>query len=132
MCNSPDLDEPRCPPAKRQTIRELLFRRVAPACAVSVLLMVSAPPAQAAADLYIKDTPADTGIEPNPDPGPMWVSEDIWVRITPNVGYQPLPFPDASGPVWSPQPHENPEYRDPKFSVPNYVYVRIRNRGKAA
>src|SRR6266581_908357 len=133
MCNSPDLDEPRCPPAKRQTIRELLFRRVAPACAVSVLLMVSAPPAQAAADLYIKDTPADTGAEPNPDPGPMWVSEDIWVRQNPFPGHQPYPF--TVDPAWLTAIvplHQNPEYRDPKYSKPNYVYVRVRNRGDAA
>jgi hypothetical protein len=79
-------------------------------------------------DLYIKDTPADTGVEPNPDAGPMWVTEDIWVRNTPDPGYQPYPFPEVS-PPWIPLAHENPEYRDPKFSVPNYVYVRIRNRG---
>jgi Common central domain of tyrosinase/Bacterial Ig domain len=82
-------------------------------------------------DLYIKDTPSDTGVEPNPDTGPMWVTEDIWVRTTPDPGYQPFPFPEAS-PPWSPLPHENPEYRDPKFSVPNYVYVRVRNRGTSA
>ncbi|MCU1244902.1 MAG: subtilisin-like serine protease, partial [Acidobacteria bacterium] len=85
-------------------------------------------PAGAAEDLYIKDTPADTGVEPNPDAGPMWVSEDIWVRTSPDPGYQPYPFPEAS-PPWIPLPHQNPEYRDPKFSVPNYVYVRVRNRG---
>lgn len=87
--------------------------------------------AQTRADLYIKDTPSDAGVEPNPDPGPMWVAEDIWVRTTPDPGYQPAPFPEAS-PPWPPLLHENPEYRDPKFSVPNYVYVRVRNRGSSA
>jgi tyrosinase-like protein/Big-like domain-containing protein len=82
-------------------------------------------------DLYIKDTPSDTGIEPNPDTGPMWVTEDIWVRNTPDPGYLPTPFPEAS-PTWTPLGNESPEYRDPKFSVPNYVYVRVRNRGTAA
>jgi hypothetical protein len=82
-------------------------------------------------DLYIKDTSADTGIEANPDTGPMWISEDIWVRTTPDPNYQPFPFPEAS-PPWTPLPNENPEYRDPKFSVPNYVYVRVRNRGTSA
>ena len=38
----------------------------------------------AQADLYIRDTPADTGVQPNPDAGPMWVSEDIWVRTSPD------------------------------------------------
>lgn len=86
---------------------------------------------QATPDLYIKDTPADTGIEPNPDTGPMWVTEDIWVRNNPDPGYQPFPFPELT-PPWTPLPHENPEYRDPKFSTPNYVYIRVRNRGTAA
>ena len=82
-------------------------------------------------DLYIKDTPSDTGAEANPNTGPMWVSEDIWVRTTPDPGYQPFPFPEAT-PPWIPLPNENPEYRDPKFGVPNYVYIRVRNRGTAA
>lgn len=86
---------------------------------------------QAAPDLYIKDTPADTGVEPNPDTGPMWVTEDIWVRNNPDPGYQPFPFPELT-PPWTPLPHENPEYRDPKYSTPNYVYIRVRNRGTAA
>lgn len=86
---------------------------------------------QAAPDLYMKDTPADTGVEPNPDTGPMWVTEDIWVRNNPDPGYQPFPFPELT-PPWTPLPHENPEYRDPKFSTPNYVYIRVRNRGTAA
>ena len=82
-------------------------------------------------DLYIKDTPSDTGIEPNPDTGPMWVTEDIWVRNNPDPGYQPYAFPELS-PPWTPLAHENPEYRDPKYSTPNYVYVRVRNRGTSA
>src|SRR3989442_9056099 len=76
--------------------------------------------------VYMKDTPADTGAEPNPDTGPMWVSDDIWVRTTPDPNYKPYPFPEAS-PTWTPLPHENPEYRDPKYGVPNYVYLRVRN-----
>src|SRR5258708_38693084 len=130
MCNSPDLAQPRCPPAKPQPIRELRFHRVAPACAVWVLLTVGAPPAQAAADLYIKDTPADTGAEPNPDLGPMWVSEDIWVRQNAISGYQPYAF--SVDPAWLTALvplHQNPEYREPKYSKPNYVYERVRNRG---
>ena len=88
---------------------------------------------QAAADLYIKDTPADVGVEPNPDTGPMWISDDIWVRQNPFPGY--LPYAFSSDPAWltavSPL-HENPEYRDPKYSKPNYIYVRVRNRGSSA
>lgn len=89
------------------------------------------PIAQPSPDLYMKDTPADTGVEPNPNPGPMWVSEDIWVRTSPDLGYRPQPFPEAT-PSWVPLPHENPEYRDPKYGLPNYIYIRVRNRGTAA
>jgi len=87
--------------------------------------------ASAAADLFMEDTPSDTGVEPNPDPGPMWRTQDIWVRTEPDPGFRPDPFPAAT-PSWPPLPNENPEYRDPKYSRPNYVYVRIRNRGDAA
>lgn len=82
-------------------------------------------------DLYMKDTPSDLGAEPNPDPGPMWVTEDIWIRNTPDPAYRATPFPEAS-PTWTPAANENPEYRDPKYSLPNYVYVRVRNKGTTA
>jgi hypothetical protein len=100
---------------------------------LAVLVLVLAFPllALAQADLYMKDTPVDTGVEPNPDNGAMWVTEDIWVRTSPDPAYQPYPFTEAS-PPWTPAPHESAEYRDPKYSVPNYVYVRVRNRGNAA
>jgi hypothetical protein len=84
-------------------------------------------------DLFIGDTPLDAGLEKNLDTGPMWTSEDIWVRNAPDPGYDPDPFdPNDSDPDWTPLPHQAPEYRDPKFSVPNYVYVRVRNRGTSA
>ena len=117
---------------KRNTVRLMLI--------LLVTLMVTAgsraeeipdqPRAPQALDLYMKDTPLDTGIEPNPDTGPMWVTEDIWVRTSPDPNYQPQPFNEAS-PPWIPAAHENPEYRDPRLSTPNYVYIRIRNRGDA-
>lgn len=88
-------------------------------------------PTAVAQDVYMKDTPLDTGVEPNPDTGPMWVSEDIWVRTSPDPNYRPQPFPEAS-PPWVPAAHENPEYRDPHFSAPSYIYVRVRNRGSRA
>jgi Common central domain of tyrosinase/Bacterial Ig domain len=96
----------------------------------SLVVALAAMPSSFAQDLYMKDTTADTGVEPNPDPGPMWVSDDVWVRTAPDAGYQPYPFPEAT-PPWVPLPHENPEYRDPKRSTPNYVYVRIHNRGSS-
>jgi Common central domain of tyrosinase/Bacterial Ig domain len=89
---------------------------------------IFAAPAQT---VYMKDTPADTGAEPNPDNGPMWVSQDIWVRNTPDPGYQPFPF-SAGSPPWAFPPHQNPVYRDPMKSTPNYVYVEVRNDSAAA
>jgi hypothetical protein len=91
--------------------------------------LIASPLAFAQA-IHMKDTPADTGFEPNPDPGPMWVSEDIWVLTSPDPGYRPYPFTD-SAPPWPLPANENPEYRDPKYSVPNYVYVRIHNASSA-
>ena len=63
--------------------------------------------ALAQSDLYIRDTPADTGVQPNHDPGPMWVSEDIWVRTSPDPNYRPTPFNPAS-PPWTPAAHQSP------------------------
>ena len=74
-------------------------------------------------DLYIKDTPKvyenerDRGEEPNIDQGPMWVSEDIWIRRQDDGILN--------------QEHQNPDH----FTTPgqtNYVYVRVRNRGSQA
>lgn len=62
------------------------------------------------ADLYVKDRPFDAGVEPNPDSGPMWISDDIWVRQNIDAGLT----------------HENPEY---KTSSPNAVYIRVYNKG---
>ena len=75
----------------------------------SVIVTGIVPPL---ADLYIKDRPYDTGVQPNPDSGPMWISEDIWVRQNIDAGLV----------------HENPEY---KTSSPNAVYIRVYNRGTA-
>ncbi|MFH6950706.1 S8 family serine peptidase [Flavobacterium sp. FlaQc-51] len=76
----------------------------------SVIVTGIVPPL---ADLYIKDRPYDTGVEPNSDTGPMWISDDIWVRQNIDAGLV----------------HENPEY---KTSSPNAVYVRVYNRGTAS
>src|SRR6266581_6310777 len=100
-------------------------------CLLLVLILASNPFTAAQSNLYMKDTPTDTGVEPNPDTGPMWVTEDIWVRTAPDPGYQPFSFPEVS-PPWVTLPHQNPEYRDPKYGVPNYIYVRVRNRGSSA
>ncbi len=59
-------------------------------------------------DLYSRDRWYDTGAEPNPDTGPMWISEDIWVRQNLDGGTT----------------HQNPEF---KMFSPNGVYIKIRN-----
>jgi hypothetical protein len=84
----------------------------------------------AAADLWIRDDINDVGNEPNNDSPLLYTSDDIWVRRLPDPNYDPHPFPIGS-PTWSPLPHEGPCYRDPKTSSPNYIYVRVRNRGSS-
>ena len=70
------------------------------------------PPAGAPTpDLWSKDNADDTGVEPDPSTAPMWISDDIWVRRA-NDGL-------------ANQDHQNPEYDS---TIPNYVYVRVRNR----
>ncbi len=63
-------------------------------------------------DLYIKDHSLDIGQEPNIHTEVLWHSPDIWVRNQ-NDGQNN-------------QVHQNPEY-DPV--IPNYIYVRIKNKG---
>ena len=86
---------------------------------------------QSPADLWIRDDALDVGNEPNNQSTDFYKSDDIWVRRQPDPSYDPRPFPSAT-PSWVPLPHEGPCYRDPKVSSPNYIYVRIRNRGGAA
>lgn len=71
------------------------------------------PSGGVAADLWSKDNADDDGTEPDPSTGPMYISDDIWVRRQ-NDGL-------------TNQEHENPEYRPPG-SMSNYVYARVRNR----
>ena len=80
------------------------------------------------ADLWIRDDVSDVGNEPNLQTTYFWISDDIWVRRLRDPNYDPHPFLTAS-PTWTPLPHEDSCYRDPKSSSPNYIYVRIRNRG---
>jgi hypothetical protein len=69
-------------------------------------------------DIWMKDQPADTGDEATPQDGVLWASEDVWVRQKQDF----YPFPGQHD-------HQNPEYRDPALSLPNYVYAEVRNRG---
>lgn len=64
-----------------------------------------------AVDLYISDSPADTGAIPSPVP--HWTSPDIWVR---NLG---------------PADGDDPSlgHQEPIIGQPNYMYVTVHNRG---
>ena len=93
-----------------------------------LLLQVIGSSLQAAPDLWIRDDAADTGAEPNVLSPVLYLSDDIWVRRVADPNYDPTPFPSGS-PTWTPLPHQGPCYRDPKASSPNYMYIRIRNRG---
>ena len=66
-------------------------------------------------DLYMKDNPDDSGLEGNDSEpeGRMWISEDIWIRNENDQGAE----------------HQNPKYY---VTRPNYIYVKIRNRGTEA
>jgi hypothetical protein len=97
-----------------------------------IAALAGAPADLLAGNLHIRDTPGDTGAQPNLDSGLIYLSPDIWVRKTPDPAYQPFRFPDAGPMPWTPAPHENAEYRDPRLSVPNWVYVRVRNTGTTA
>lgn len=68
-------------------------------------------------DLWSSDnTSTDPGPEPDNATPALWASDDIWVHTSQDQ------WP------YTPQ-HENPEYRDPSLQLPNFVYVRVRNRG---
>lgn len=105
-----------------------MTRRIPP---LALFLLAAAVFSTSAQTVYMQDTPADTGVEPNPDTGPMWVSQDIWVRNAPDPGYQPYPFTEGS-PPWTLPPDQNPIHRDPLKSTPNYVYVQVRNHSNSA
>ncbi|AXG74282.1 hypothetical protein DVK85_08560 [Flavobacterium arcticum] len=62
-------------------------------------------------DLWMQDTTADVGDEPNNISPIMWNSQDIWVRV----------FNDGG------TTHQNPDYS--AVGNPNTVYVKVRNRG---
>jgi hypothetical protein len=80
-----------------------------------------------AADLFIADTVTDLGVEPNTGASTT-TSPDIWIRRSPDPNYNPAPF-NAANPPWTPHPHQNAQHVDPRLSTPNWVYVRVRNRG---
>jgi hypothetical protein len=66
-----------------------------------------------AADLWMQDNADDTGVEPDPSPNPMYISDDIWVRNNPDG-------------------LTNQDHQNPLGEAPNHVYVRVRNRACAS
>lgn len=68
------------------------------------------PPVAPIADLWIKDTDADIGNEPNNESSLFYLSDDIWIRNT-NDGLI------------------NQESQNAQGGGTNYVYVRVRNKG---
>lgn len=60
-------------------------------------------------DIYIRDSNADFGVEPNNEEI-IWASDDIWIRNYDDNGLA----------------HQNPEFKE--NDDPNYVYVKINNK----
>jgi hypothetical protein len=72
-------------------------------------------------DVYIRDNSSDVGDQPSEIP--HWQSPDIWARNNP----PPIDPNDPDDPNYE----ENPEdgHQSPINNVPNYLYVRVHNRG---
>lgn len=102
---------------------------------LALVILLSAGQLSAQADIWMKDCDVDVGNEPNdecPTTGSgtpiMWRSVAIWNRKLPDPNHEPYPFDDH---VNAPTPlgHQNPIYRPLINAEPNYLYVRVRNRG---
>jgi pregnancy-associated plasma protein-A len=70
------------------------------------------PPHSPGPDLWMQNVPEDSGAEPDPSPQPMFISRDIWIRRANDGNLN--------------SDHENAVHRPGR---PNFVYVRVRNRG---
>ncbi|HEX2057567.1 MAG TPA: hypothetical protein VHI71_04280 [Actinomycetota bacterium] len=72
-------------------------------------------------DVYVSDSDTDSGDLPSPVP--HWTSPDIWVRNNPPPANPNDPNDPNAG--------ENPDagHQPPINGQPNYVHVRVRNRG---
>jgi subtilisin family serine protease len=79
-------------------------------------------------DLYMQDTPADTGLEPDTVSSALYISSDIWVRTAQDttVSSGTNPGPLAAGFYMNEHQHQNPVYVNP--TTPNYLYAKVRNR----
>jgi len=75
-------------------------------------------------DVYIRDSTSDTGDQPSGLP--HWESPDIWVRNNP----PPIDPNDPNDPNYGEDPGAG--HQPPINNAPNYLYVRIYNRGSQA
>jgi hypothetical protein len=68
-------------------------------------------------NVWMKDTWNDTGLEPDPATAgeAMWESPYIWIRRAQDATFQ----------------HQH-EHENPKFGIPNWIYVKLHNGGGAA
>lgn len=75
-------------------------------------------------DFYTKDSVEDIGNEANDETtGIFYLSSDIWVRNSQDFLLPSGRYSQEDNPLR----HENPEYS--ALGNPNYVYVKVRNRG---
>jgi hypothetical protein len=72
-------------------------------------------------DLYVRDSDTDTGEHASPQI--HWTSPDIWVRNNP----LPANPNDPNDPNYGENPDDG--HQPPINNVPNYLYVRVHNRG---
>ncbi len=111
-------------------------------------LYLSAASAQVQAELWIKDDPSDDGSEPSATQTPF-ESPDIWIQkwefdegviTSPGMpGYDPRPYynPDPTDdagydPQWvKDRQDQHPQHIPTGYSMPVWVYVKVRNRGNA-
>jgi Zn-dependent metalloprotease len=75
-------------------------------------------------DPYIRDSSGDTGEHASPEV--HWTSPDIWVRNNP----PPANPNDPNDPNYGENPDDG--HQSPINDVPNYMYVRVHNRGSQA
>ena len=107
----------------RVTVQEA-FRYAATNCAASNPAYKSLPESVGedlafnylapAVDLYIKDNPEDTGVEPNTTTDKFWKSPSIWIRNKKDGGTE----------------HQNPYITEDHLA--SIIYVKVQNRGKKA
>lgn len=79
-------------------------------------------------DLYMQDTPADSGVEPDTVSSLLYISSDVWIRNSNDtVVGSTNPGPATQAYFANEHQHENPLYVNP--TTESHAYVKVRNRG---